>query len=404
MIKTHQPSFLFLFLLISFGSVSAVLFTPALPEISHYFGVKESLTRLTITIFLIGYAVGQLIYGPIANGYGRKPAIILGILLEIIASLACIVAGAVDSFVLLVIARFIMAIGASVGLSMSFTLVADCYSMVDGKRIVAYLMMAFAITPGLGVALGGFLSEHYHWQSCFYASALYGAALLLLIYRTAETAPLIDKKALQLTSIVKKYSETLTNIPLICGSLLIGSGTSFVYSFAAIAPFLTMKVMHLSPSQYGLWNLVPAIGILVGSHLSATYAKYLTAVKGAGLGLSILILGTLMMLSAFLGKIINAPTLFIPMAIIYIGMGFIFSNASSLVVHSSPDKSSASAMMSFLNMGSATLSVLIIGSIDTSSSFLLPISYSILALFGIFVFICLVKSLPKSIASITKTP
>lgn len=67
-----KPSFFFLFLLISFGSVNAVLFTPALPEISQYFDIKQSVASFTITIFLIGYSFGQLIYGPLANGYGRK--------------------------------------------------------------------------------------------------------------------------------------------------------------------------------------------------------------------------------------------------------------------------------------------------------------------------------------------
>lgn len=386
MTTKQPPSFILLFLLISFGSISAVLFTPALPEIGHFFAVSENLTRLTMTIFLVGYAVGQLIYGPLANGYGRKPAIYTGIFLEILGSLLCVFAGTLSSFTLLVIARFFMAIGASVGLNMTFTLVADCYDTAKAKKLISYLMMAFAITPGLGVTLGGYLAEHAGWQSCFYASAAYGVALFFLLIRTAETAPSIDKKALKLNNILSRYWEALLNVRLVSGSFLIGCGTSFVYSFAAVAPFLTMQVMHLSPSQYGLWNLVPAVGIFLGSHLSALFAHRLRAIQGTGVGLTVIVLGTLCIVTAFLLHFANPYTLFIPMAIIYIGMSFIFSNTSSLVLQSAHDKSSTSAMMSFLNMGTATVSVFMIGLVNNPSSFLLPISYSVFALIGLLLF------------------
>ncbi len=386
----HLPSFTFLFLLISFGSVGAVLFTPSLPELTHYFNVSQSLAGLTVTIFLIGYALGQLLYGPLANGYGRKIAITIGIVLEIIGSLACVVASPIHSFVLLLMARLLMALGSSVGLNMTFTLVADSYDAATSKKIIAYLMMAFAITPGLGIALGGFLTEHGGgWQSCFYASALYGLVLLIMLRRTQETATIIDKNYLQWSSIFKKYSCVLNNLPLITGSLIIGVGTACVYSFAAIAPFLSMHVMHMRPSQYGLWNLVPAIGILTGSHLSAHYASRLATIHAIGLGLSILGFGTCLILGLFTIHIINPFSLFMPMAIIYIGMGFIFSNVASLVMQSAHDKSSASAMMSFLNIGNATACVLIISSIPTSSSFLLPISYLFLTVIGFGLFMAL---------------
>src|SRR5579864_6635516 len=90
--KSQLPFFTLL-LLISFASVNAVLFTPALPNITHFFGISEDIAQQTITWFLIGYAVGQLIYGPIANRFGRKHALYTGIGIQIISSLFCVVAG-----------------------------------------------------------------------------------------------------------------------------------------------------------------------------------------------------------------------------------------------------------------------------------------------------------------------
>lgn len=102
--------FITLLLLISFASVNAVLFTPALPGIAYFFGISADTAQQTITWFLIGYALGQLLYGPIANRFGRKPALYAGIGLQIVSSLLCVLAGVLHQYWLLVVARFLLAL------------------------------------------------------------------------------------------------------------------------------------------------------------------------------------------------------------------------------------------------------------------------------------------------------
>src|SRR3990167_9419333 len=199
--------FFTLLLLISFASVNAVLFTPALPNIAHFFGIGEDTAQQTITWFLVGYAVGQLVYGPIANRFGRKPALYAGISLQIVSSLLCVLAGVIHEYWLLVIARFLLALGSGVGLKMTFTLVNECYEPKIASQKVSYLMLAFAITPGLGVALGGILNEHYGWMSCFYAGAIYGLALLFFVARLPETQKTLNLNALKMKHLVHGYSS-----------------------------------------------------------------------------------------------------------------------------------------------------------------------------------------------------
>jgi len=378
-----KPSFLLLFLLISFGSVSAVLFTPALPQISQFFQVSDSSTQLTVTLFLVGYAMGQLIYGPLANGYGRKKALLMGIGLEIIASMLCVTTRFLPWFWLLVFARFLMALGASVGLKMTFTLVADCYDTVEGNKIISHLMMAFAITPGLGIALGGVLTDHFGWASCFSALGLYGILLFLLAYNMQETLAMPDKNALEIRTIVKKYGHTVKNLPLVCGATLMGCGTAFVYVFASLAPFIAMNHFYLSPMEYGNWNLIPPIGIILGSQLAAKATQKFPPLKAITLGLSIIISSVIVMLLAFLHQMHQAYILFFPLSMIYVGISFIFGNASALAMHATEDKSSASAMMNFINMGIATVSVLLLSLLNTTAPLGLPIVFLILSLFAI---------------------
>lgn len=378
MLIEKKPSFLILFLLISFGSVNAVLFTPALPQISTYFTINNNIVQLTITLFLVGYTVGQLLYGPLSNRYGRKIALYMGIILQIIASILCILSANLHAFWLLVTARLLMAVGASVGLKMSFTLVADSYPPEQATKTISQITIAFAVAPGLAVALGGFLTEHIGWQSCFYFLGLYGAYLLYLTYRMPETIDTLDYEALKISKIGYKYLRKLKNIQLIIGSLIMGCCTAIVYIFAALAPFIAMDLMHLHPSQYGLWNLLPPIGGIIGSQLSASFSKCLSSIQAIFLGISINILGLIIMIIAFTLHSLLPIWLFLPLLIIYMGISFIFANASTVVMQAVQDKSSGSAMMNFINMGLATFSVLLIGLITTQSSLLLAFIYSIL--------------------------
>lgn len=184
-------SFITLLLLISFASVNAVLFTPALPNIAQFFKISDESAQQTITWFLVAYALGQLIYGPIANRFGRKPALYVGISVQIVSSFMCVFAGTLQRYWLLVLGRFLLALGSGVGLKMTFTLVNEYYEPKLASQKIAYLMLAFAITPGLGVALGGILNAQYGWESCFYAGAIYGVLLLLLVRRFVDKS---DKK------------------------------------------------------------------------------------------------------------------------------------------------------------------------------------------------------------------
>ncbi len=176
-----KPQFLTLILMMSFASVNAVLFTPALPDIARFFAISDEVAQYTISLFLIGYALGQLIYGPLAKRFGGKGALTMGISLQIVASLTCVLSGIIHCYPLLVLSRFMVALGSGVGLKMTFTLVNQNYEPTIASQKIAYLMLTFAVAPGLGVALGGILNNHFGWMSCFGAGAIYGAILLLFI-------------------------------------------------------------------------------------------------------------------------------------------------------------------------------------------------------------------------------
>ncbi len=167
-LNVKEPKLVCLIILSAFASMGAVLMTPALPEIVRYFHITQGKAQLTVTLFLVGYAFGQLIYGPLANRYGRKPAFYVGIGVATLGSIFSILSSPTHSFELLLFGRLCEALGSSVGLVISFTIISDFYYPDQSRRIMSYMMMAFAIVPGVAVFLGGFIAQYLNWESCFY--------------------------------------------------------------------------------------------------------------------------------------------------------------------------------------------------------------------------------------------
>jgi len=372
--------FLTLLLLISFASVNAVLFTPALPNIANFFNISDHNAQQTISWFLIGYTIGQLLYGPLANRFGRKPALYAGISLQIISSLLCVLAGTIHAYWLLVLARFILALGSGVGLKMTYTLINECYEPKIASQKTSYLMSSFAITPGLGMALGGILNTHYGWESCFYATAIYGLILLFLITKLPETQKKLDLNALKIKHLLKEYVTQFKNIQLIAGGFLMGSATCFVYIFATMAPFIAINIFAMSSAEYGLANLLPPIGMILGSIVGAKLTKQYSLKFIISSGIITTSIGVILMFAGISIHLSSLFSLFLPMILIYFGLCFIVASASAIAMSNVSDKSHGSAVMSFINMGLATTAVLSLNLISIQP-LLLPTIFLILCLF-----------------------
>lgn len=383
-------SFFTLLLLISFASVNAVLFTPGLPNIAHFFAIGVDQAQHTISLFLIGYALGQLMYGPIANRFGRKPALYFGISLQIFSSFLAVFSGYLHQYSVLMLARFMLALGASVGLKITFTLISECYSPKVAAQKISYLILAFAITPGLSVALGGLLNAFFGWTSCFYAGAAYGFLLFFLATRLPETQVVLDKQALKFKHLFRAYANQFNNTQLIAGGLLMGFSACFVYVFAALAPFIAIRLHGMTSIQYGFANLLPSLGLVLGALVGAQIAKKYPLQSIIRSGIAISTFGAILI---FLLMLLSLPivfSLFLPIMIMYFGSCFITANASAMAMSEVSDKAHGSAVMNFINVGTPTLVVLSLG-LFPAESLLLPSIYMLLCLAMMLVFVWIAR-------------
>lgn len=369
----RKPSALVLLFLISFGSIGGVLFTPSLPMISQYFHVGSSAAQLTVTAYLIGYALGQLPYGPLANRFGRKKTILIGVILEIIGATLAVLAAPAHSFCLLIFARFLTAFGACVGLMISFTIINDYFQEQQARVLVSYLLTAFAIMPGLSVALGGVLTSYFGWISCFYFLIIYGVVIGLMSLTLPETATKLNSRALELTHIVQSYKKVLQNKKLIGYAMIMGGSTAGTYLFSGMAPFINAHFIGLTANQYGLFNIIPSAGFLVGGLLSAKMARFFAARTVILIGVVTAMFGAFCLLLLSLQNHLSAWDLFLPIAFVQMCNSLVFPNASTLATQNTEDKSSSSAVMNFLNLTTAVIFVFVGGIVPLTHAVVFPL-------------------------------
>ncbi|MBI3259126.1 MAG: MFS transporter [Ignavibacteriae bacterium] len=391
-----EPSLLALLLLVSYPSVGAVLFTPALPIIAESFHITSGLAQLTVTLFLIGYALGQLPYGPLSNKIGRKPALYTGLTISIFGALLCGLAGLLNQLWLLLLARIIAALGASVGLMMALTIVSDYYEPEMARKKLSLVIIAFAIAPGAAVALGGLLTEIMGWESTFYFQALYGLLLWLICIQLPETSTTLNNEPFNLKWIIDSYLKRCNNAKLVVCSFIQGSCTSFVYIFAALAPFMVIHILGFSPTTYGLLSLIPSIGMIVGSLLSHYTHHLLSPQKSILLGLLLIFPANIAMLCFFMFGIFNLWTLFIPYFFMNIGITLAYINCPTIGTGSAKNKPNASAVLAFINISMCVITVFILEIINSSNPLWMPILFAALLtlLFPFYV------KLEKMIASV----
>ncbi len=377
-LNVKKPTLFTLIVLISYGSIGAALFTPAIPSLMDRFDISASVAQLTVMIYLVGYSLGQLIYSPLAKRYGRKPALYIGIGISLVGTFFCAIAGPLNSFTLLVISRLIASLGASAGLSLTFMIICDYYYEKHARKITAYTMVAFAVIPGIAIAIGGFLVAYLGWESCFYFLLLYGLFTLYLVFRLAETGNGKEKEAIKMRIVFSAYRRDFKNRILVLYSIMIGATTAIIYIFAATAPVIIIGMMGISADKFGLFNLIPAGGYFLGNFVAARFASFLKIKTVLKLGVTFMGIGLLILAILFYGGWVGPLTLFFPMFIVYFGVPLFYSNATVLATFRVPDKPNASSIMSFLNIGGAVVGLIFIELLHSNPIYAMPSVFIVL--------------------------
>lgn len=335
--------------LTAFGAITIDLYLPTLPAIARDYGTTPAMVQLTLSTFFVGMALGQLFFGPLSDRIGRRPTILIGCGVYIVASLVCALAPTIE---VLVAGRFFQALGCCAGMVTCRAIVRDRYDHRDSARIFSLLMLVLAIAPLLAPTLGGWLAAAAGWHVVFYAFVGIGAAVALAVaWRLDESRSAETAETARRTSVLTGYGELLRQRRLI-GYLLVGAANgAALFSYIAASPDLVVGTWGFSESQFGLVFAVIAVGVVGASQVNRALLRHFSPDRILGAAsLGAALAGAALLASALAGA--PLPVIFAALFVALSSNGLIAANASAGALSVDPLRAGAvSGLMGGVNFG-----------------------------------------------------
>ncbi|SDI50824.1 MFS transporter, DHA1 family, bicyclomycin/chloramphenicol resistance protein [Lutimaribacter saemankumensis] len=321
--RTTPPHISTLILLAGISALSMNVFLPSLPGMTAYFETEYRLMQLSVAIYLAMNAILQILVGPISDKFGRRPVILGGLTLYLLATLGCILAPNVTVFLMF---RMLQAVVA-VAMVLSRAVVRDMFTQDRAASMIGYVTMGMAVVPMIGPAIGGLLEELFGWHANFILLFLAGLLVFWLSWRDlGETARESENS---LADQFREYPELLKSPRFwgYCMAAAFGSGAFFAYLGGA--PFVASNVFGLSPGEMGIYFAAPSIGYFLGNWITGAFAARTGVNRMVLWGTIISTLGmALSLLSSYTGH--SSPISFFGfMTLVGVGNGMTIANATA---------------------------------------------------------------------------
>ncbi|MBY6188121.1 Bcr/CflA family multidrug efflux MFS transporter [Marinobacter hydrocarbonoclasticus] len=304
------------------------MYLPSIPTMAKEFAVPVEVMQYTVSFYLLGFAFGQLLYGPMTDSLGRMPILIGGLGLFALASIACALATSVE---LLIVARVLQAVGGAAGSVVVMALLRDLFERDQFARAMSFGMLVMNLAPLIAPVLGGYLLLYFGWHSVFWLLAAVAAVLAIAIGLViGETLPKAERPPLRLSSALGTYGRILRHRECM-GYQLIGIGSaSALFAFITGSPFVYIEYFNVPPEQFGYYFGANILMMMSLTSLNARYVARLGSTRMLGIGLGIGVSGALLLILARWFEVGEVWGVVIPVILIMGPMGLISANAAAL--------------------------------------------------------------------------
>jgi MFS transporter, DHA1 family, multidrug resistance protein len=333
--------------------VSLYILVPALPILAKTLGSDVSAVQLNVSLFMVGLAISQLVTGSLSDRFGRRPVLLTGLGLAVIATIICMFA---ETLPQLIAGRFLQALGGATGMVMSRAIIRDLYprERVGGmiSLVIAVMMIAQLLSP----LIGGLLETSFGWRAIFYFMAATSVAIAVgIALGLPETRPVQgpaedsgffkDVRALSASRVFIGY--------VLCQML----ASAIIFTFAGGGPYIVVDQMHRSTTEYGLWFATSGLAYLLGNLVSVRLSPRHGIDRMIWLGITLQIGGSILNVIWGATGLNQTPSwLFGTHMIVMFGNAFAMANASAGAISIRPQAAgTAAGTMGFLQMGFGSL-------------------------------------------------
>lgn len=350
---TSWKILLLLVAMIGIAPVSLYILVPALPLLVKTFATDVSAVQLNVSLFMVGLAISQLVTGPLSDRFGRRPVLLVGMGLTVIATIFCIFAQTLPQ---LIAARFLQALGGATGMVLARAIVRDLYprERVGGmiSLVIAVMMIAQLLSP----LIGGLIETSFGWRAIFYAMAATSIFVAVIIaLGLPETRPISSPATdSSFSSDVRALFASRAFIGYILCQML---ASAIIFTFAGGGPYIVVNQMGRSTAEYGLWFATSGIAYVLGNLVSVRLSPRHGIDRMIWIGLVLQIAGAIInTVWGFSGLNQTPSWLYGTHMIVMFGNAFAMANASAGAISVRPQAAgTASGAMGFLQMGFGSL-------------------------------------------------
>ncbi|MCC6164351.1 MAG: multidrug effflux MFS transporter [Acidobacteria bacterium] len=350
-------------LIVLLGSLTAIapmsidMYLPAFPALQETFGTDVAAIQRTLSVFFIGLAVGQLFYGPLADRFGRRRPLLVGLALYTVASVGCALAGSVGQLLLW---RGLQALGGCAGVVMARAVVRDVFGPKKQARVLSSLMLVMGVAPILAPIVGGWVLTVAGWRTIFWILVVFGATTWVAVARgLPETA--VDRRASTLTigGVAAAFGRVIGNARF---RRFAGAGAlaqCVLFAYISGAPFLFMEVLGLSPAGFSAMFAINSTGLILASQINRALLAREETSAVLNRALTVQGLAALVFLAVVVFAAPSLVVLAAPVLLLVLLLGFVLPNTTALALAPfDRDAGTASAVLGSMQYGTSGLTTL----------------------------------------------
>ena len=371
--------------------LSIDMYLPALPVIAEQFGVPAGSAQMTLSTYILGFALGQLLYGPMADSLGRKPVVLGGTLVFAAAAAACAMAQSIDH---LIVMRFFHGLAAAAASVVINALMRDIYPKEEFSRMMSFVMLVTTVAPLVAPMVGGAVLVWFSWHAIFWILAL--AALLasaMIFFFIKETLPAEHRQKFHIRTTLGNFASLFRHKRVL--SYMLASGFSFagMFSFLSAGPFVYIELNHVSPQHFGYYFALNVVFIFVLTMINSRFVRRVGALNMFRIGLWIqFVMAVWMVVTAFFD--VGFWTLVIGIAAFVGCISIVSSNAMAVILDEFPHMAgTASSLAGTFRFGIGA----IVGALLSLATFTTawPMLWSIALCATCSILFCLYASRPR---------